>query len=321
MKSIIVLSSFATALTNSEVKNLTKGQGVFITSKGTVLNGATDVIAADEYVQLAVGLGDGKVKRGVVLNPKNTISYGKIPYKAQAAKVITLSGLTVSANDAYTGEEVAVNITVTPERMYQGSEDRPFVASASVLHGGSSSTLATITTALTAELTKALNNMKTVFGETILTVGYASGTYTFTGVAGYNFQISFEANGVTGTVATSTVGVYNGIGSGLQVLEMEKYEDVAAIGYNPTFAKRYEDSYGDIFLADKSKNYNIYVISSKADQTDVLDTGTEGGVVKQIVAIDTTAVAAQVTKFETILSIIGQISNAITYPPPPDTGT
>jgi hypothetical protein len=311
MKSVIALNSFAIAITDSNVRNLNKGEGAFVTSKGVVLNGTTDVLAADEYVQLVVGLGDGGIKRGVVLNPKNTITYGKIAYLPQDDKRIALKIDSVAANNAYTGEEITINLTITPKGIYQGNEDRPYVISISALHGGDTATVAQIAITLASQIQAMINNMQAVFGIVPIYCSFnGTDTFDFRSTIGYNYEVTFEGLGVTATKTVSKIGVYNGIGGGEQVAEMEKVEDVAAIGYNPSFARLNERAYGDIFLADKNKSYNIYIIHSKADQTDVLDTGTQGGIVKQIVAIDTNATA---TDFETILSLIGQISNDITY--------
>ena len=63
MKSVIVANDFLTTLANNDVSKLTRGQAVLLNSAGKVVAAASDV-------KDVLGLGDGKVKRGVWINPK-----------------------------------------------------------------------------------------------------------------------------------------------------------------------------------------------------------------------------------------------------------
>ena len=69
MKSVIVANDFLTTLANNDVSKLTRGQAVLLNSAGKVVAAASDV-KDDEMLQFVLGLGDGKVKRGVWINPK-----------------------------------------------------------------------------------------------------------------------------------------------------------------------------------------------------------------------------------------------------------
>lgn len=314
MRSVIPINAFVTTLANNDTKNLTRGQAAFISSKGVVLT-PTTTLTNEEMVKLVVGLGNGKVKEGVILNPKRCIARKKA-YVAQAAKTIMFSGLSANIGDAYLGTEVAFTFTFIPTDIYQGELDRPLVFTAVINHNGATETSGSLLTKLKVEVDAVVKQINSFFANTVITTTPANGTaitntLTVTCAAGYTFEMQLEGAGVNGTKAISTAGVYFNIGGAKQVLDWEQYYDVASIGYNPNFAGDYPKAYGNIFLTEDGATYDIYTLESIMDRTDYGDVGTEGFKVNQVIAVKT---GTTVTDFETVLSVISQVSNSITAP-------
>lgn len=287
MKSTIVGKSFVTA--PDDITTLTRGQVCLIDQNGEAAEFGA------KMVQFVVGLGDGQVKRGVWLNPKN-MSVVVEPYKAPAAKTIEFENLVASRGVGYYGTDAEFIISVKPLNSFGGYPLEVYNASVTMLDGAETS--ADILTRLNEEVKKVVAKINARFGAgTITATDISDGAIEFTGKDGFEFYVTTDGilRGVkTETLDDLAVGTYD------QVSALEKEYDVAASGYNPNYMQ-YDKMYGDIFIAEKGKTYGICTIISAAPHTHPLHIHTEGLDVTQFVAIEGGSADAVKTALDALL--------------------
>lgn len=297
MKSVIVANDFLTTLANNDVSKLTRGQAVLLNSAGKVVAAVSDV-KDDEMLQFVLGLGDGKVKRGVWINSKWSKQH-KEKYLAPVDKTYKFTNLVANRGIGYQGFDAEVIISCKPINSFGGYPLE--VYNASVTINGIDETSADIIARLKVEVKKTLTKINARFGADSITIDdFTEASVTFTGAAGFEYYVTFDgilrATLEEGTENQTPVGTYD------QVAKLEKEADVAGVGYNPNF-KEYDRVYGDIFTATEGVRYNTYVITSRADFTHPFNLHTEGLQVTQFIAIDNTNTSA-ITKLEGVLALI-----------------
>ena len=297
MKSILVANDFLTSLSNNDVSKLTRGQLVLLNSAGKVVASAGD-ITQDQTVQFVLGLGNGLVKRGVVINPKWSAQH-KEAYLAPVGKTYEFTDLVANRGIGYQGFDAEVVISTKPLNSFGGYPLEVYVAS--VTMNGIDESNADIIARLKTEVQKKLAIINSRFGADSITIDdFTETSVTFTGKAGFEYYVKFDgilrATVVEGTENQSPVGTYE------QVLALEKEADVAGIGYNPNF-EEYEKMYGDIFTAVQGTTYDTYVITSRADYTHPFNLNTEGLMVTQFIAFDSSKSSGK-SSLETVLAYI-----------------
>ena len=297
MKSVLVANDFLTSLSNNDVSKLTRGQLVLLNSAGKVVASAGD-IAQDQTVQFVLGLGNGLVKRGVVINPKWSAQH-KETYLAPVGKTYEFTDLVANRGIGYQGFDAEVVISTKPLNSFGGYPLEVYVAS--VTMNGIDESSADIIARLKTEVQKKLAIINSRFGADSITIDdFTETSVTFTGKAGFEYYVKFDgilrATVVEGTENQSPVGTYE------QVLALEKEADVAGVGYNPNF-EEYEKMYGDIFTAVQGTTYDTYVITSRADYTHPFNLNTEGLMVTQFIAFDSSKSSGK-SSLETVLAYI-----------------
>lgn len=297
MKSVLVANDFLTTLANNDLAKLTRGQMVLVNSAGKVVAAAGDITDGC-MVQFVLGLGDGKVKRGVWINPK-TAKQVKEAYTAAAGKTYKFANLVANRGIGYNGFDAEVVISVKPLNSFGGYPLEVYVASVTMENIEESST--DIIARLKTEVTKTLAKINARFGTDSITMDdFQEASVTFTGKAGFEYYVTFDGI-LKGTLTEGTqnqtpVGTYE------QVFKLEKECDVANLGFNPTF-KDYQEVYGDIFTATKGVNYDTYVITSCTDHTHPFHMHTEGLDVIQYIAFDTSKTTEK-GNLDTVLALI-----------------
>lgn len=278
MKSAIVGKSFVTSVT--DITTLTRGQVALVDQTGAIAT------AGAKMVQFVVGLGDGQVKRGVWLNPKN-MSVVAEAYAAPVPKTVVFTNLVANRGIGYQGTDAEIIISIKPLNSFGGYPLEVYNASVTMLD--SAETSSAILTRLNDEIKKVVAKINARFGaNTITATELTTNTVTFTGKAGVEFYVTTDGilrGTKTETLAKLPVGTYE------QVSALEKEYDVAASGYNPNYLE-YEKMYGDIFIAEKGKTYGVCTVVSAAPHTHPFHMHTEGLDVTQFVAIEGTTAAA-----------------------------
>lgn len=297
MKSVLVANDFLTTLSNNDVSKLTRGQLVLLNSAGKVVAAASD-IAQDQTVQFVLGLGDGLVKRGVIINPKCSAQH-KEAYTAPVGKTYTFSDLVATPGLGYNGFDAEVVISVKPLNSFGGDPLEVYIASVTMLSIDESS--ADIISRLKAEVQNKLAQINARFGTDSITINdFTEASVKFTGKAGFEYYVTFDGilkvTKTEGTENQSPVGTYE------QIAALEKEADVASVGYNPNY-EEYEEMYGDIFTATKGVTYHTYVITSRADYTHPFNINSEGMQVTQFIALDSTK-STQKASLEQVLGYI-----------------
>lgn len=297
MKSVLVANDFLTTLANNDVSKLTRGQMVLVNSAGKVVAAAGD-ITSDKMVQFVLGLGDGKVKRGVWINPKSARQHNE-DYSAPQGKTYKFTNLVADCGIGYNGFDAEVVISMKPLNSFGGYPLEVYVAS--VTMNGIDETSESIITRLKTEVEKTLAVINSRFGTDSITIDdFTEESVTFTGKAGFQYYVRFDgilrATMEEGTENLTPVGTYD------QVFALEKEAAVANHGYNPNY-EEYEQMYGDIFTAIKSTTYNTYVITSAADPTHPFGIHTEGLNVTQFIAMDSTKSTA-ISNLKNVLAFI-----------------
>lgn len=297
MKSVLVANDFLTTLSNNDLSKLTRGQMVLVNSTGKVVAAAED-ITADKMVQFVLGLGNGKVKRGVWINPKSSRQHSE-DYSAPGKKTYKFTDLVTDCGIGYNGFDANVVISVKPLNSFGGYPLEVYTAS--VTMNGVDETSETIIPRLKNEVNNILAKINARFGVDSITIDdFTQESVTFTGKAGFQYNVVFDgilnATKVEGTENLTPVGTYE------QVSMLEKEAAVAGNGYNPNY-KEYEKLYGDIFTATEGITYNTYVITSAADPTHPFGIHTEGLMVTQFIAMDSTKSTA-ISDLKKVLAFI-----------------
>lgn len=301
MKSALVINDFITDLPNNDFSKLTRGQACLVqfgTKAGTTVEDPCEFCSkgdSGKMVQFVVGLGDGKVKQGVWLNP-SWMSVHKETYTAPVGKTHTFNNLSLSGI-GYKGFDADVVISTKPFDMYGGYPLEVYTAS--VTMEGAEETAANVITRLKKEVEKVVAKINARFGaDSITLTSFTEASAVFTGKAGFEYYVRFDgilkAEYVEGTENQTPVGTYE------QVSALEKETAVANVGFNPNYAE-FEKMYGDIFTAEKGKTYDTYVLTARADYTHPFNLHTEGLMVTQFIAIDSTATEA-ITRLETSIT-------------------
>lgn len=306
MKSVLVANQFLTAMPSTGLAGLTRGQLIAVKADGSVLTSASE-IADTDMIQFVVGLGDGATKNGVWVNPKR-VMYKKAEYHEPASKTITFSNIAYNKNKAYQGFHATLYITLPAKNAFDGQWG--YTREATVPYFDANETAADFLARFKAEIDKVVKEINDYFGTTMLTTTPASGTtistsLVLTGAKGINFNASIE--GIVD--ADKTVGSEdtNGVGTYAQINLLEKETDVASVGYNPNFRVG-RNPYGDIFLADAAKKYNVYTLLTQADRTHPFNINTLGMGLVQWIAFDNTGTA---TNLEAVLEKIAGIEPAV----------
>ena len=275
MKSVLVANSF---VTNRTVATLEKGELMLVDSKGAVL----EAMPATGMVQFILGLGDGKVKRGVWINAAN-FEAATDAYKAEGTFSYQLSNLTLAPALMYNGTDAEIVFHVKPLNSFGGYPLETYVASTTI--ESEDDTIDTVLTRLQTEVNAVVKRINTRFGAgsiNAVTLSKASTTIESAN-AGFEFRVTLDGilkGTITPTLPALAVGTYE------QVAVAEREAAVAAHGFNPNY-ERYEKMYGDIFLAEKGKEYTMFAITSKADFTHPFKMHTDGMIVTQHIAIVT----------------------------------
>lgn len=296
MKSVLVVNDFATTLTKDEVATLKRGQAALVNSAGKVISSYEDV-KDGQMMQLVVGLGDGKVKRGVWLNPANLKSH-KEEYSEPKGKTYSFTNLKAGFGVGYKGFDAEVVISCKPLNSFGGYPLEVFVAS--VTMASIDETSDEIITRLKSEVEKKLAEINARFGKDSVTIDdFTSENSKFTGKAGFEFYVRLDGI-LSGTLKEGEENI-TPVGTYEQVALLEKEAAVADMGYNPNF-KEYDRVYGDIFTAEEGVKYDTYVFTSEADYTHPLHVHTEGLRVTQFVAFDNSK-TEEIGNFETALGL------------------
>lgn len=275
MKSVLVANSF---VTNKTVATLAKGELMLVDSKGAVVSAKP----TSGMVQFVLGLGDGKVKRGVWINAAN-FEAATDAYKAKGTFSYKLDGLKLAPALMYNGTDAEIVFHVKPLNSFGGYPLETYVASTTI--ESEEDTIDTVLTRLQTEVNAVVKRINTRFGAgSINDVTLSKTSTTISSAnAGFEFRITLDGilkGTVTPTIPASAVGTYE------QVAAAEREAAVAAQGFNPNY-ERYEKMYGDIFLAEKGKTYTMFAVTSKADFTHPFKMHTDGLIVTQHIAIVT----------------------------------
>ena len=211
MKSVIVANDFLTTLANNDVSKLTRGQAVLLNSAGKVVAAASDV-KDDEMLQFVLGLGDGKVKRGVWINPKWSKQH-KEKYLAPAGKTYKFTNLVANRGIGYQGFDAEVIISCKPINSFGGYPLE--VYNASVTINGIDEASADIIARLKVEVEKTLTKINARFGADSITINdFTEASVTFTGAAG-SLAGGVALRSMISPVSVRAAGSFaNGVGVG-----------------------------------------------------------------------------------------------------------
>lgn len=275
MKSVLVANSF---VTNKTVATLGKGELMLVDSKGAVL----EAMPTTGMVQFILGLGDGKVKRGVWINAAN-FEAATDSYNAKGTFSYVLSDLKLAPALMYNGTDAEIVFHVKPLNSFGGYPLETYVASTTI--ESEDDTIDTVLARLQTEVNAVVKRINTRFGAgSISAVTLAKASTTIESAnAGFEFRVTLDGilkGTITPTIPDLAVGTYE------QVAAAEREAAVAAHGFNPNY-ERYEKMYGDIFLAEKGKTYTMFAVTSKADFTHPFKMHTDGMIVTQHIAIVT----------------------------------
>ena len=280
MKNVLVTNKILTALPENGLAGLNKGELICLTSKGEVAT--ADTFKTTDHIQFVLGLGDGNTKKGIKINGKK-FSANYAAYEAPVAKKLVIN-VSSSPVTYQAGEDAAFVITCYPKSNFDAYPRR--VETASVIYQGTGQTGTQLIQALKAEVTKLVDKINKFYGKTVLTATLTDTVFTLTGAVGFDFTANCEGLvvGTLDTAAGKTVyGNIKGTGTGAEVANLEKESAVADMGYDP---KKSDDGwYGDIFLADKTKTYDSFVITTQAEQVHTFMNDTEGNIIHQFIAV------------------------------------
>lgn len=278
MKSVLVANEF---LKTGKIAELGKGQLMLVDSKSATLA----EMPTTGMVQFVLGLGDGKVKRGVWINAANFTAVKDGP-QAEGTFSYALSGLKLAPALMYNGTDAEIVFHVKPLNSFGGYPLETYVASTTI--ESEDDTIDTVLARLQTEVDAVVNRINTRFGAGSINKVTLSKTSTTIASANAGFEFRVTLDGILKGSVTPTVpeGVPAAVGTYKQVAAAEREAAVAAQGFNPNY-ERYEKMYGDIFLAEKGKTYTMFAVTSQADFTHPFKMHTDGLIVTQHIAIVT----------------------------------
>lgn len=276
MKSVLVANEFLKA---GKIAELGKGQLMLVDSKGTTLA----EMPTTGMVQFVLGLGDGKVKRGVWINAANFTAVKDGP-TAEGTFSYALSGLKLAPALMYNGTDAEIVFHVKPLNSFGGYPLETYVASTSI--ESEDDTIDTVLDRLQTEVDAVVNRINTRFGAGSINKVTLSKTSTTIASAKAGFEFRVTLDGILKGTIAATVPEAFAVGTYKQVAAAEREAAVAAQGFNPNY-ERYEKMYGDIFLAEKGKTYTMFAVTSQADFTHPFKMHTDGLIVTQHIAIVT----------------------------------
>lgn len=312
MRSVLSATDFITTAPTGGVAGLNRGELALVNSGNQFVASAADVAKSDT-LRFVVGLGDGNVKYGVILNPRR-MDYNYTAYEAATPTTVVISNVVIAAPNAPyfydSGSYACVNINIPPKNWTTNFPMNSVDALVEVKN--STETTAQIKARLEAEIQKQVDAINLFYGLGSITfTGAGTTTWTFTTAlkprpTGAGLAINLEGL-VSGDIATT--GGSQGHGIGADVLAHEQNEDVANVGFDPNYAWWQSPLvYGpDIFTTDAGTNYNQWVIRSRADRTHPFDINTLGMEVWQFIAMATSYTGTDLT---TILDALTATSGA-----------
>lgn len=277
MKSVLVANSFVTK--DVTVATLGKGQLMLVDSKGAVL----EAMPTTGMVQFVLGLGDGKVKRGVWINAANFTAV-QDAYKAEGTFSYALKDLKLAPALMYNGTDAEIVFHVKPLNSFGGYPLETYVASTTI--ESEDDTIDTVLARLQTEVDAVVNRINTRFGAGSISAVTLSKTSTTIASAKAGFEFRVTLDGILKGAIEATIPNALAVGTYKQVAAAEREAAVAAQGFNPNY-ERYEKMYGDIFLAEKGKTYTMFAVTSQADFTHPFKMHTDGLIVTQHIAIVT----------------------------------
>lgn len=276
MKSVLVANSF---LKNGNVATLNKGELMLVDSKGA----AVAEKPTSGMVQFVLGLGDGKVKRGVWINAAN-FTVAKDTYQAEGTFSYKLADLKLAPALMYNGTDAEIVFHVKPLNSFGGYPLETYVASTTI--ESEDDTIDTVLARLQTEVNAVVKRINTRFGAGSINEVTLSKTSTTIASAKAGFEFRVTLDGILKGTIEATVPEALAVGTYKQVAAAEREAAVAAQGFNPNY-ERYEKMYGDIFLAEKGKTYTMFAVTSQADFTHPFKMHTDGLIVTQHIAIVT----------------------------------